>query len=57
LFVSGDHEPAKAQVMELFDGANIFTIELGDLVAGGAMPQFGGPLAGQNLVRLPPSGR
>jgi predicted dinucleotide-binding enzyme len=57
LFVSGDHEPAKAEVMELFDCAGFFTIDLGDLVAGGAMQQFGGPLAGQNLLRLPPFGR
>jgi predicted dinucleotide-binding enzyme len=57
LFVSGDHEPAKAAVMELFDGAGFFTIDLGDLVAGAAMQQFGGPLAGQDLVRLPPYGR
>ena len=53
LFVSGDHEPAKAAVMELFDAAGFFPVDLGDLVTGGAMQQFGGPLAGHNLVRFP----
>ena len=58
LFVSGDHDLAKAAVMELFDAAGFFTIDLGDdLVTGGAMQQFGGPLAGHDLVRLSPDGR
>jgi 8-hydroxy-5-deazaflavin:NADPH oxidoreductase len=56
LFVSGDHEPAKAAVRELFDAAGFFAVDLGDLVTGGGMQQFGGPLAGHNLVRLPPGG-
>jgi predicted dinucleotide-binding enzyme len=56
LFVSGDHEPAKAVVSELFDAAGFFAVDLGDLVTGGGMQQFGGPLAGHNLVRLPPDG-
>ena len=42
--------------MELFDAAGFFPVDLGDLVAGGRMQQFDGPLAGQNLVRLPPGG-
>lgn len=53
LFVSGDHEPAKAAVMELFDAAGFFPIDLGDLRTGGALQQFGGPLSGPNLIRLP----
>jgi predicted dinucleotide-binding enzyme len=57
LFVSGDHEPAKDAVMKLFDEAGFFTIDLGSLASGGAMQQFGGPLAGQDLVRLHPLGR
>ena len=56
LFVSGDHDPAKAAVMALFDAAGFFAVDLGDLVTGGRMQQFGGPLAGHDLVRLPPSG-
>ena len=56
LFVSGDHEPAKAAVMELFNDAGFLAIDLGDLVTGGAMQQFGGPLSGHNLVRLPRAG-
>jgi hypothetical protein len=43
--------------VELFDAAGFFVIDLGDLVSGGRMQQFGGPLAGHDLVRLPPDGR
>jgi 8-hydroxy-5-deazaflavin:NADPH oxidoreductase len=53
LFVSGDHDRAKAAVMDLFDAAGFFPVDLGDLVAGGRMQQFGGPLSGHDLVRLP----
>jgi 8-hydroxy-5-deazaflavin:NADPH oxidoreductase len=53
LFVSGDYEPAKAAVVALFDAAGFFPVDLGDLVTGGRMQQFDGPLAGHNLVRLP----
>jgi len=53
LFLSGDHEHAKAAVMALFDAAGFFPVDLGDLVTGGRMQQFGGPLSGHNLVRLP----
>jgi 8-hydroxy-5-deazaflavin:NADPH oxidoreductase len=53
VFVSGDHQPAKVAVVELFDAAGFFPV---DLVAGCGFEQFGGPLAGHNLVRLPPSG-
>jgi 8-hydroxy-5-deazaflavin:NADPH oxidoreductase len=52
LFVSGDHETAKGAVIELFDAAGFFVVDLGGLVAGGAMQQFEGPLAGHNLVRF-----
>jgi predicted dinucleotide-binding enzyme len=56
LFVSGDHEPATASAMELFEAAGFCAVDLGDLATGGAMQQFGGPLAGHDLVRLPPGG-
>jgi 8-hydroxy-5-deazaflavin:NADPH oxidoreductase len=56
IFLSGDDAPAKATVVELFDTAGFFAIDLGDLVTGGRMQQVGGPLPGLNLVRLP-SGR
>jgi hypothetical protein len=36
-----------------FDSAGFFAIDLGDLATGGRMQQFGGPLAGQDLVRMP----
>ena len=54
IFLSGDDAPAKAAVVELFDAAGFFAIDLGDLVTGGRMQQLGGPLPAHNLVRLPP---
>jgi predicted dinucleotide-binding enzyme len=56
IFVSGDDAPANDAVVELFAAAGFFAIDLGDLVTGGRMQQVGGPLAGHNLVRLPPVG-
>jgi len=53
LFLSGDDANAKKAVEALFDSAGFFTIDLGDLVPGGRMQQFGGPLAGQDLVHVP----
>jgi predicted dinucleotide-binding enzyme len=55
LFVSGDDAAAKAAVVELFDAAGFFPIDLGNLVTGGRMQQIGGPLPSHNLVRLPPA--
>ena len=54
IFLSGDDALAKAAVVELFDAAGFFPIDLGDLVAGGRMQQLGSPLASHDLVRLPP---
>jgi predicted dinucleotide-binding enzyme len=54
LFLSGDDAPAKAAVVELFNAAGFFVIDLGDLVTRGRMQQVGGPLLSHNLVRLPP---
>ncbi len=53
LFLSGDDLDAKAEVSALFQDAGFFTIDLGDLITGGAMQQIGAPLAGVNLIRLP----
>ena len=53
IFVSGDDVDAKAEVVSLFEDADFFTIDLGSLSSGGRIAQFGGPLAGVNLVRLP----
>ena len=53
VFVSGDDRDAKAEVSALFQDAGFFTIDLGDLITGGAMQQVGAPLAGANLIRLP----
>jgi len=52
LFVSGDHQPAKAAVSDLFENAGFFTLDLGDLVTGSRLQQGGGPLAGQDLVHF-----
>jgi predicted dinucleotide-binding enzyme len=54
IFVSGDDISAKTPVVQLFDAAGFFPIDLGDLVTGGRMQQIGGPLPSHNLVRLPP---
>jgi predicted dinucleotide-binding enzyme len=56
IFLSGDEAAAKATVVELFEGAGFFAIDLGDLVTGGRMQQLGGPLPAHNLVRIPPAG-
>ena len=52
IFLSGDDIDAKAEVISLFEDAGFFTIDLGDLITGGAMQQLGAPLAGVNLIRL-----
>ena len=56
VFLSSDEAAAKATVVELFEAAGFFAIDLGDLVTGGRMQQLRGPLAAHNLVRLPPVG-
>ena len=53
LFVSGDDPDAKSPVIEFFDAAGFVPIDLGELVVGGSMQQWGGPLSGHNLVRIP----
>jgi 8-hydroxy-5-deazaflavin:NADPH oxidoreductase len=53
IFVSGDDAGAKSDVVALFDRAGFFVIDLGGLREGGQMQQFGGPLSGHNLIRLP----
>jgi predicted dinucleotide-binding enzyme len=52
IFLSGDDVDAKAEVISLFEDAGFSTIDLGDLITGGAMQQLGAPLAGANLIRL-----
>jgi 8-hydroxy-5-deazaflavin:NADPH oxidoreductase len=53
IFLSGDDARAKSEVAALFDGAGFFVLDLGGLREGGQMQQFGGPLAGHDLIRLP----
>jgi predicted dinucleotide-binding enzyme len=45
----------RAAVIELFDAAGFFPVDLGGLVTGGRMQQIRGPLPAHNLVRLSPS--
>ena len=52
IFLSGDDPDAKSEVVELFEGAGFFVVDLGGLRAGGEMQQVGAPLAGHNLIRL-----
>jgi predicted dinucleotide-binding enzyme len=53
IFLSGDDADAKSEVIQLFQDAGFFAVDLGALIAGGRMQQIGGPLAGLNLIRLP----
>jgi predicted dinucleotide-binding enzyme len=53
MFQSGDDADAKSAVRALFEDAGFFVVDLGGLREGGQMHQFGGPLSGQNLIRLP----
>jgi len=53
IFLSGDDTDAKSEVVQLFEDAGFFTVDLGELAAGSRMQQIGGPLAGLNLIRLP----
>ena len=52
LFLSGDDADAKSAVRGVFEGAGLFVVDLGGLREGGQMQQFGGPLAGLDLIRL-----
>ena len=53
MFLSGDDADAKSAVRALLEDAGFFVVDLGGLREGGRMQQLGGPLAGQNLIRLP----
>jgi 8-hydroxy-5-deazaflavin:NADPH oxidoreductase len=53
MFLSGDDADAKSAVRALFEDADFFVADLGGLREGGRLQQLGGPLAGQNLIRLP----
>ena len=52
IFLSGDDVDAKAGVITLFEDAGFVAIDLGDLVTGGVMQHYRGPLAGVNLIQL-----
>lgn len=53
VFLSGDHDEAKAEVAQLTDQLGFASIDLGGLAVGGTLQQFpGGPLPAVNLVKL-----
>jgi 8-hydroxy-5-deazaflavin:NADPH oxidoreductase len=52
IFLSGDDNDAKSEVVALFEAAGFSPVDLGGLSTGGGMQQVGGPLSGLNLVRL-----
>jgi 8-hydroxy-5-deazaflavin:NADPH oxidoreductase len=52
-FISGDDPDAKADVAALFQEGGFYVVDLGGLREGGEKQQFGAPLAGHNLIRLP----
>jgi 8-hydroxy-5-deazaflavin:NADPH oxidoreductase len=54
LFVSGDDESAKQEVMQLIGRLGFVAIDLGNLESGRRLQEFpGGPLAGINVVQFP----
>jgi 8-hydroxy-5-deazaflavin:NADPH oxidoreductase len=50
---SDPHEAGGQRMIFISGEAGFFVIDLGGLREGGQMQQFGAPLAGQNLIRLP----
>lgn len=53
IFMSGDDEEAKADVRRLIQAMGFASLDLGSLIAGGKLQQFGGPLPTHNLIELP----
>ncbi|AKD54110.1 NADPH-dependent F420 reductase [Spirosoma radiotolerans] len=53
LFFSGDDKEAKETVSQLIKAIGFAGIDLGGLVTGGKLQQFGGPLPTHNLIKLP----
>ena len=49
IFTSGDDAEAKERVIELINSTGLVAIDLGSLVAGGAMHEVGAPLSGLDL--------
>lgn len=53
LFVSGDHDDAKKQVLALIDLIGFVGVDLGALATGGALHEFpGGPLPSRNFIEI-----
>ncbi|WP_322070790.1 NADPH-dependent F420 reductase [Paraburkholderia bannensis] len=52
MFVCGDDSEAKKTVSSMLASTGFCPIDLGDLVQGGRIQQFGAPLAGPNLLAL-----
>ena len=52
LFVSGDDVSARAAVVDLVERLGFAAIDLGGIAEGGRAQQFGGGVAGKELVQL-----
>ncbi len=52
LFLSGDDNEAKMQVIEIIKNIGFAPIDLGSLSAGGKLQQAKGPLSLQNFIKL-----
>jgi 8-hydroxy-5-deazaflavin:NADPH oxidoreductase len=52
IFLSGDHEDAKAEVRSIISAVGWAPLDLGSLATGGRLQQARGPLAGANLIRM-----
>jgi predicted dinucleotide-binding enzyme len=52
IFISGDHEEAKAKVRAAIESLGFAVIDLGRLAAGGRLQEAKGPLSSLNLVKV-----
>jgi predicted dinucleotide-binding enzyme len=52
LFVSGDDASARATVVDLVERLGFAAVDLGGIAEGGRAQQFGGGLAGKDLIQL-----
>jgi len=53
VFPCGDDKEAKKKVKEIITKTGFFPIDLGKLIPGGKMQEFGGPLPSLNLIHVP----
>ncbi|HMG08777.1 MAG TPA: hypothetical protein VK609_09720, partial [Mucilaginibacter sp.] len=51
IFISGDHDDAKAEVKATMETLGFSVIDLGDLASASKLQQAKGPLASLNLIK------